>query len=233
VSVRCAFLSLRQRVERGAADATGWSLAAMAFTESALGEALGKLYCARYFDDKCKAKALAIVESVRQALEARLKEVDWMLSDRTREAALLKMSRFKIKIGYPDEWIDYSTFRPAPGDSFVQMGIKSFAFEVGRENAEMNAPTDRSKWFMTPQTINAYYHPSLNEVVFPAAILQPPFFNPEADDAVNYVREQSVLVAQPPSVCHTAAVPLCHTPSAKPAAPPNGGVRRSRHIMMP
>jgi predicted metalloendopeptidase len=159
---------------------------AMAMTESALGEALGKLYCAKFFDEGCKAKALTIVENVRAALEGRLREVDWMLSDSTREAALLKMGRFKIKIGYPDVWIDYSPFAPAAGDSFVEMGIKSHAFEVRRENAEMNAPTDRTKWFMTPQTINAYYHPSLNEIVFPAAILQPPFFNPEADDAVNY-----------------------------------------------
>lgn len=138
-----------------------------------------------------------------------------MLSDSTREAALLKMSRFKIKIGYPDSWIDYSTYSPTATDSFVEMQIKSHAFEVRRENAEMNAPTDRTKckkkapnqihctflWsfcrrvlklnvrvlsgFMTPQTINAYYHPSLNEIVFPAAILQPPFFFPDADDAVN------------------------------------------------
>ena len=85
----------------------------------------------------------------------------------------------------PDVWIDYSPFEPLATDSFVEMGMKSFAFEVRRENAEMNAPTDRTKWFMTPQTINAYYHPSLNEIVFPAAILQPPFFNPQADDAVN------------------------------------------------
>ena len=104
----------------------------------------------------------------------------------TGEAALAKMSRFKIKIGYPDKWIDYSSFCPLTADTFVEMAIKSHAFEVRRENAEMNAPTDYSKWFMTPQTINAYYHPSLNEIVFPAAILQPPFFNPEADDAVNY-----------------------------------------------
>ena len=105
-----------------------------------------KLYCAKYFDESCKGKALAIVENVRAALEARLQEVEWMLADSTREAALLKMSRFKIKIGYPDKWIDYSSFCPQAGDSFVEMGIKSHAFEVRRENAEMNAPTDTSKW---------------------------------------------------------------------------------------
>ena len=105
---------------------------AMAFTESALGEALGKLYCERFFDESSKAKALSIVENVRAALESRLKEVDWMLSESTRASALEKMSRFKIKIGYPDVWIDYTSFEPLVTDSFVAMGIKSHAFEVRR-----------------------------------------------------------------------------------------------------
>ena len=99
------------------------------------------------------------------------------------------MSRFKVKIGYPDEWIDYSTmdFGSAGNSaSLLTMQMASSAFKHRRCMREINAPTDRVKWFMTPQTINAYYHPSLNEIVFPAAILQPPFFNPEADDAVNY-----------------------------------------------
>jgi len=159
---------------------------AVAYTESALGEALGKMYCEKYFDENCKSKAFAMVESVRAALEERLKEVDWMKADKTREAALQKMSNFTIKIGYPDEWIDYSTMMIVDGLPFVNLVIRSNKFEHEREMKEMNSPTDRTKWEMTPQTINAYYHPNLNEIVFPAAILQPPFFNVDADDAVNY-----------------------------------------------
>jgi len=160
---------------------------AMAFTESALGEALGQIYCAKYFDESCKEKALSIVESVRQALEERLKEVDWMKSDSTREQGLKKMSSFNVKIGYPDEWIDYSPLKIGAGEPFLSMVFKSRHFDHMEEvTKEMNAPTDKKKWFMTPQTINAYYHPSLNEIVFPAAILQAPMFDPNADFAVNY-----------------------------------------------
>jgi putative endopeptidase len=159
---------------------------AMAFTESALGEALGELYCARFFDEDCKMLANSIVESVRQALEERLNEVDWMKAESTREQALKKMSRFKVKIGYPNKWIDYTTLAISETDTFFEMVAKARAFAHARESKEMNAPTDREKWFMTPQTVNAYYHPSLNEIVFPAAILQHPFFDKTADDAVNY-----------------------------------------------
>lgn len=159
---------------------------AMAMTETALGEALGKMYCNKYFDEDCKNRAFAIVESVRAALEERLKEVPWMTADATREAALKKMKNFKIKIGYPDAWIDYSSMSVEDNVPFVQLVLASKQFHHLREMQEMNAPTDRTKWEMTPQTINAYYHPSLNEIVFPAAILQPPFFNKDADDAVNY-----------------------------------------------
>ena len=159
---------------------------AMAFTESTLGEALGQIYCAKYFDESCKEKALYIVEEVRKSLEERLKEVDWMKSDSTREEALKKMNRFRIKIGYPDEWIDYSTLDIAHGQTFLSMIFKSRQFDLIREVKEMNTPTDKNKWFMTPQTINAYYHPSLNEIVFPAAILQAPMFDPNADMAINF-----------------------------------------------
>jgi putative endopeptidase len=167
---------------------------AMAFTEAALGEILGELYCARHFDESCKERALWIVEQVRQALEARLHEVEWMTSEETRQAALEKMKRFKVKIGYPDKWINYSNLRiDATDDCFLTMILKSNAFHHQRTVDEMNAPTDRSKWFMTPQTVNAYYHPSLNEIVFPAAILQPPFFDINADDAVNFGAMGSVV----------------------------------------
>jgi len=159
---------------------------AMVFTEAALGEALGQLYCAKYFDEECKERAVTIVENVRQALEERLKEVEWMTSEKTRKNALEKMKKFKVKIGYPDEWIDYTSLDIQKSDTFLSMIFKARVFEHAREVKEMNAETNRDKWFLTPQTVNAYYHPSLNEIVFPAAILQPPFFNREADDAVNY-----------------------------------------------
>jgi len=161
---------------------------AMAFTESALGDALGQLYCRKHFDESCKERALAIVENVRAALESRLQEVDWIRADSTRENALLKMASFRVKIGYPDKWIDYTSLLLDPSkDSFLDMVFRAEAFDHRRTVDEMNAPTDRQKWFMTPQTVNAYYHPSLNEIVFPAAILQPPFFTPDAaDESINY-----------------------------------------------
>jgi len=159
---------------------------AMAFTESALGEALGKLYCEKYFDESSKQQALDIVEEVRKSLEQRLKEVDWIKADSTREQALKKMDNFRVKIGYPDEWIDYEPLSIDEKGHFLDMVLKARSFANSIENKEMNAPTDRNKWFMTPQTINAYYHPNLNEIVFPAAILQPPFFDKDADHAVNF-----------------------------------------------
>jgi len=159
---------------------------AMAFTESALGEALGKLYCEKYFDESSKQQALDIVEQVRKSLEQRLKEVDWIKADSTRDQALKKMDHFRVKIGYPDVWTDYEPMKIDEGDHFLDMVLKARSFANLIENREMNAPTDRNKWFMTPQTINAYYHPNLNEIVFPAAILQPPFFDKDADPAVNF-----------------------------------------------
>ena len=160
---------------------------AMDWTENALGEALGKLYCAKFFDESSKERALAIVEQVRQSLEDRLKEVDWMKSDETRSNALKKMGRFGVKIGYPDKWLDYSTLSINEGDDFLKMVFAAREFaNLDEVNKEMNKPTDKLKWFMTPQTVNAYYHPNLNEIVFPAAILQHPFFDKEADDAVNF-----------------------------------------------
>lgn len=118
---------------------------AMAFTEAALGEALGQIYCANYFDDECKTRAVAIVESVRQALEERLTEVEWM-SESTREEALKKMSKFRVKIGYPNTFIDYDSLELSEKDEFLSMVFKARSFEHGRETKEMNAPTDREKW---------------------------------------------------------------------------------------
>jgi putative endopeptidase len=112
-----------------------------------LGEALGKLYCARYFDETSKQQALDIVEQVRQALEDRLKEVDWIKAESTREQALKKMEKFRVKIGYPDEWIDYGPLQiDGERDSFLDMVLKAREFHNSIENKEMNAPTDKKKW---------------------------------------------------------------------------------------
>lgn len=119
---------------------------AMGFTESALGEALGKLFCAKYFDESSKQRALVIVEKVRQALEDRLKEVDWIKADSTREQALRKMERFHVKIGYPDEWIDYAPLNFEDDDTFLQMVCKAREFDFLKDSEEMNAPTNRKKW---------------------------------------------------------------------------------------
>jgi len=159
---------------------------AMSWLEGALGEALGKLYCAQFFDEECKDKALGIIKQVRQSLEDRLKEVDWMKSESTRSNALKKMGKFGLKIGYTDKWLDYSSLMIEDGDDFLSMIFKARKFDNREEIKEINTPTDKLKWFMTPQTVNAYYHPNLNEIVFPAAILQHPFFDKNADDAVNY-----------------------------------------------
>jgi len=159
---------------------------AMAWTERAVGEVLGKLYCAKYFDEDCKQRALKIVEQVRCALQERLAEVDWMKADSTRQMAMKKMERFNVKIGYPNKWIDYGLLQFSPDDDFLSMVFKARKFHHDRDVKEMNDVVDREKWFMFPQTVNAYYHPNLNEIVFPAAILQHPFFNKDADNAVNF-----------------------------------------------
>uniref|UniRef100_A0A6T7QPN1 Peptidase M13 C-terminal domain-containing protein n=1 Tax=Hanusia phi TaxID=3032 RepID=A0A6T7QPN1_9CRYP len=157
---------------------------AMAVLESVLGEALGQLYVAKYFQEESKQTALEVVERVREALRERLGEVKWM-SEETRRSALMKMSKFGVKIGYPDKWIDYSPLTVTRGQHFENV-LRGHEFHFKRLLSYTNAATDRSRWYMTPQTINAYYHPSMNEIVFPAAILQPPFFSPNVDEAINY-----------------------------------------------
>jgi putative endopeptidase len=156
----------------------------MPIVQGAMGEAVGELYCKEFFAEEAKSRALKLVEAVRAALEARLREVPWM-ADSTKGTALEKMNGFGVKIGYPDAWIDYSTLVVVVGDHAGNV-FRARAFEHRRQMAFADAPTDKSKWEMLPQEINAYYHPNLNEIVFPAAILQPPFFDATADDAVNY-----------------------------------------------
>lgn len=127
--------------------------------ESALGEALGQLYCAKYFDEECKTRAVSIVEAVRQALKDRLKEVEWMTSESTREQALKKMSRFRVKIGYPKKWIDYGPLDIQDDNDFLAMVFHARAFDHARESKEMNAPTDREKW-VSKRECYALLHPT-------------------------------------------------------------------------
>ncbi len=160
-----------------------WKRAVQA-TNAALGEAVGQLYVAKYFPPEAKASAEKLVDNLRKAYAQHLSGVPWMTAD-TKKVALEKLAAFRPKIGYPNKWRDYSTLEVKPGDAFGNLE-RSQVFEWRREVARLNKPTDRDEWGMTPQTVNAYYNPIFNEVVFPAAILQPPFFDPKADPAVNY-----------------------------------------------
>jgi len=149
-----------------------------------LGEALGKLYVARYFPPEAKAKADQLVSNLLKAYEADIQTLDWM-SPATRAKALDKIRQFTPKIGYPDHWRDYSPYE-VKRDDLVGNIQRATVYEWNRDVGRINQPVDKTEWGMSPPTINAYYNPSFNEIVFPAAILQPPFFDPNADDAVNY-----------------------------------------------
>ncbi|MEO8946474.1 MAG: M13 family metallopeptidase [Gemmatimonadaceae bacterium] len=157
----------------------------IAATDGALGEALGKAYVARYFTPVAKARANAMVNNIKAEFRARVATRTWM-SDSTRRGAYAKLDAFTQKIGYPDKWKDYSAMAVKPGNSFHQNVLAVAAFNNADDIARINKPVDRSRWGMTPPTVNAYYNPAMNEIVFPAGIMQPPFFDPNADDAVNY-----------------------------------------------
>ncbi len=152
--------------------------------DNEIGEALGRLYVADHFPPDAKKRALEMVNNLKAALSDRIKANDWM-DEATKKEALKKLAAFTVKIGYPDKWRDYSTLKIDRGP-YVQNVLRSEKFEVGREMKKIGKPVDPSEWGMSPPTVNAYYNPNLNEIVFPAGILQPPFFNPKADDAVNY-----------------------------------------------
>ncbi|HWQ87327.1 M13 family metallopeptidase [Brevundimonas sp.] len=156
----------------------------VALVDGGLGEALGKEYVARHFPAEAKAQMEALVANLRLAMTARLENLDWM-SPETKQQALYKMSRFGVKIGYPDQWRSYDGLRLVPGDLYGNVE-RSSAFEWAWNLGKLNRPVDPLEWGMTPQTVNAYYNPPRNEIVFPAAILQAPFFDPNADPAVNY-----------------------------------------------
>ena len=149
-----------------------------------LGEVVGRLYVERHFPPEAKERMDAMVENLKNAFERRISQLDWM-SPVTKQQAVEKLSKFTTKIGYPDEWKDYSKLEILDND-LVGNYLRAAEVEHQRQLDKLGGPIDRNEWFMTPQTINAYYNPTMNEIVFPAAILQPPFFNLEADEAVNY-----------------------------------------------
>jgi predicted metalloendopeptidase len=152
--------------------------------DGGVGEALGQLYVADNFPPESKTRMLKLVSNLRAALRTRLQSIEWM-DEPTRTAALKKLDAFGVKIGYPDKWIDYSKLTIDRGP-FVLNVLRSDEFNAQRAMAKIGHPVDRGEWDMTPPTVNAYYSPNMNEIVFPAGILQPPFFDPQADDAVNY-----------------------------------------------
>jgi putative endopeptidase len=152
--------------------------------DALVGEALGQLYVAEAFPPEAKARAMAMIANIRVALADRLRGLEWM-GPETRERALAKLATFDPKIGYPDTFRDYSALDIRPGDYFGNVR-RAAAFEARRQFGKVGKPVDRGEWNMTPQTVNAYYNPLRNEIVFPAGIMQPPFFDPRADDAVNY-----------------------------------------------
>ncbi|HYO85224.1 MAG TPA: M13-type metalloendopeptidase [Dermatophilaceae bacterium] len=159
--------------------------------DSLLGEALGQFYVQRHFPADAKHRMQAMVDNIVEAYRRDIAELPWM-SPATRERALTKLAAFRAKIGYPDTWRDYRAVLVEPAD-LVGNVRRANAFDADRQWAKLGTRVDRSEWFMTPQTVNAYYHPGMNEIVFPAALLQPPFFDVAADDAVNYGAIGSVI----------------------------------------
>src|SRR2546430_9006920 len=156
----------------------------IASTDDAIGEALGKLYVAFDFPPQAKARALELVNNLKEALSDRIKTLEWM-DEPTKQEALKKLAAMRVKIGYPDKWLDYSMLQIDRGP-YVSNTIRAGKFETTRELNKIGKPVDPTEWGMTPPTVNAYYNPNMNEIVFPAGILQPPFFYANADDAINY-----------------------------------------------
>ncbi len=158
---------------------------AMAVPNSMLGEAVGELYVEKYFPKENKEYMLALVENLRTALGQHIDELTWM-SDTTKAKAHEKLNAFTVKIGYPDKWKDYSGIEIDPNKSYLKNVLAASTWYTMDNYGKLNKPVDRDEWFMTPQTVNAYYNPTTNEICFPAGILQAPYFDPEADDALNY-----------------------------------------------
>lgn len=164
---------LRDRWKRG-----------VSLVEGALGEAVGQVYVSRHFPPAYKNRMVELVDTLIAAYRESITALDW-LGEQTKAKALAKLDAFRPKIGYPERWKSYQGLA-VHADDLVGNVRRSDAYEHDRELRKIGRPVDRDEWFMTPQTVNAYYNPGMNEIVFPAAILQPPFFDPEAEDAVNY-----------------------------------------------
>jgi putative endopeptidase len=150
----------------------------------ALGEAIGQMFVKKHFPPQAKQRMLELVDNLRKALEERINGLDWM-GNKTKEEARNKLSKMNVKIGYPDKWRDYSDLE-VNKDSYIKNVVRASEFNHSYRMSKIGKPVDPDDWSMTPQTVNAYYNPSRNEIVFPAGILQPPFFFLNADDAVNY-----------------------------------------------
>ncbi len=153
-------------------------------TSGSLGEAIGQLYVKEYFPPEAKQKMIELVGNLKESLRQRIEKLTW-IGPETKKEALAKLEKINVKVGYPDKWRDYSGLK-ITNDSYVMNILNSGNFEFIYNLNKVGKPVDRTEWGMTPQTVNAYYEPSKNEIVFPAGILQPPFFNMNADDAVNY-----------------------------------------------
>ncbi|MBU3751871.1 MAG: peptidase M13, partial [Mycobacterium sp.] len=164
---------IRERWKRG-----------VSLVESLMGDAVGRLYVERHFPAQAKARMDVLVANLREAYRVSISDLEWM-TPATRQRALEKLDKFTPKIGYPATWRDYSTLVIDRDDLYGNV-IRGAQVQSDRALAKLGGPVDRDEWFMTPQTVNAYYNPGMNEIVFPAAILQPPFFDADADDAANY-----------------------------------------------
>lgn len=157
---------------------------ALSKANGSVGEQIGKLFVEKHFPEESKQKVLDLIGNINKVFKERVQKLDWM-SDSTKTKALEKLSKFTYKIGYPDKWEDYSSV-DINASTLLQNVMNVNYFEYKKNVGRLGKPIDKDEWGMTPQTINAYYNPTMNEIVFPAAILQPPFFNPDADDAINY-----------------------------------------------
>ena len=173
---------------RGAKEQRPRNERALSTINGVVGEALGKLYVEKHFPPQAKETAKEMVDNILKAYETRINNLSWMSED-TKKKALEKLGTFNVKIGYPDSWKDYSELEiqsPEEGGSYFQNMLNAQKWRVAENMAELGQPVDKTEWFMSPQTVNAYYNPRYNEIVFPAAILQPPFYDYKADAAVNY-----------------------------------------------
>jgi putative endopeptidase len=158
---------------------------AMGVPNSILSEAVGQIYVSKYFPESEKARVELMVSNIQKAFSKHIEALDWM-SDATKAKAQEKLAAFTVKIGYPNKWKDYSTLAVDPAKSYWANVVEANRWYTADSMSEVGKPVDREKWMMPPQMVNAYYMPTTNEICFPAAILQPPFYNPNADDAVNY-----------------------------------------------